>query len=430
MKLPFNELFLQFVWQYQYFDRRDLQTANGETIEVLNQGQRNQDEGPDFLNSKIRIGDMLWIGSVEIHLETQGWAHHHHQSHLAYNNVILHVVFESRGEQIALRNDGSKIPVLVLKGSISADLIAKGNELFENIATIPCSNFLPEIDQILFDSTLARSITHRLERKSDIVLEMLKRNRNDWEETTYQLIASHFGMKVNSESLLLLAEAVPLRLLLKTSENLLATEALLFGQAGFLNFDLDDHYHQQLKKEYSYLKHKHGLKNELNVGAWKHLRLRPFNFPEIRIAELAALYHKNGFLHAELIGQQDFKNIKSMFKADISPYWKTHFGFGKLAGAEIKGIGASAIDNLIINVVVNLLVAQGRYKNDTSYVETAYNMLDCIEAENNKIVRLWGKFGKKPANASDSQAMIELFNTFCSAKACLSCQIGTTILRK
>ncbi len=428
MKLPFNEQFLQFVWQYQYFAHQGLKTTQGLAIEIIEKGYKNSDEGPDFALAKIKVDNLIWVGSVEIHLATSGWLQHSHQHHPAYNNVILHVVYEHDEGINTITKQGNTIPVLALKGLISNELIVKGNLLFQNIGIVPCSNFVKEIEPIVFNATLARTLSHRLQRKSELLLATLENNLNDWEETTYQLIAQHFGMKVNNEAFARLAENLPLKLLLKTSENLVTTEALLFGMAGFLEYEIQDDYHQKLKKEYIFLKHKYGLDRQLQLEEWKHLRLRPYNFPELRIAQLAALYYKNGQLHAKLIDLQSINDIKSIFKSPISHYWHSSYGFGKSFENHTKGLGDLALDNLLINVVATLLVAFSKYRNDNSYLERAVELLESIHAENNKITRIWQEYGKKPANAFDSQAMIELFNTFCINKACLSCQIGVKIL--
>ncbi len=428
MKLPFNEYFLQFVWQHQYFLHQNLQTSDGEKIEIIHRGYKNTDEGPDFLNARIKIGEIEWAGSVEIHLNSKAWLQHNHQNHPAYNNVILHVVFENSSIENIKRNDGSVIPIVELKGLISDELIQKGNLLFENIAPIPCSPFLSEMDQLTIGSTLDRALTHRLERKSIAVLQMLEANQNDWEETTYQLIAQHFGMKVNNDAFARLASITPLKLLLKHSDNLFSIEALLFGQAGYLEMNQEDDYHQRLKKEYQFLKHKYSLAQQVQIQEWKHLRLRPYNFPPLRIAELAALYHKNGLLHSQLIELNDAKSIKDLFKTSISEYWQHHYGFEKKSKSHLNGIGDLALNNLLINVTAVLLAAYGTYVNNNSYLEKSFEILQNLGAENNKITRAWEELGIKTQNSFDSQALIEKFNTFCTNKACLDCQIGNKIL--
>ncbi|MFN0048726.1 MAG: DUF2851 family protein [Cytophagales bacterium] len=428
MKLPFNEAFLQFIWQYQDFDHQNLRTTGGENIEIIHPGYKNVDGGPDFLHAKVKIDDLLWVGSVEIHLDASGWQLHKHDINAAYNNVILHVVYENNRGDLAVRSDKTKIPVLRLKGLLDSRLIERGIALFENIATIPCSNFLKNIDPLVLHSTLDRALTQRIERKANLVLEMLEANKNDWEETTYTLITQHFGMKINNDPFLRLARSVPLKLLLKCGNDIFKIEAILFGQAGFLLHNFDDEYHQKLKKEYAFLQHKFGLANELQLEDWKHLRLRPHNFPEIRIAQLAALYSKTATLHSQLIQIEDAKLIKSLFHTEVSGYWQAHYGFGKPSKNHAKALGDLALDNLLINVVCILLVSYGLYKTDDRFIERATKILEPIAAENNKIVRQWTEFDVKPKNAYESQALIELFNDFCSNKKCLNCQIGVHIL--
>jgi hypothetical protein len=430
MKLPFKEDFLHFVWQYQYFNHIGLLSKEGEKIEILNPGFKNPNAGPDFTNAKVKIGEIIWAGNIEIHLNEADWFRHQHQNNEAFDNVILHVVYESNIGLKAIRSDLSIIQTLVLKDLISKDLIEKGNIFFESMSAIPCSVFLDKIEPITLVSTLDRSLTERLQNKALIVLENLKKNEFDWEETTYQLIAQHFGMRVNSDTFLRLASITPLKLLQKSSNNIFAIEAMLYGQGGFLNSNLDDQYYISLKKEYGFLKHKFEITDHLNISEWKYLRLRPYNFPELRIAELAALYHKTPQIHALLVNNFDLKQLKDVFEVSLSNYWQSHYGFGKVSSSKLNGLGEMGIDNLLINVVVVLYFAYGIYKREEQYFEKAYSLLEAIKFEDNKITRLWSEFGVSSKNAFDSQALIELYNSSCSYKKCLNCQIGINILRK
>lgn len=430
MRLPFNEQFLQFIWQHQCFDTLRAKTKNGEIIQVQKPGFKNADEGPDFKNALIKIGDVLWTGSVEAHLQVKDWSIHMHQSNPNYNSVILHVVYENKSENETRREDGTLIPVLELKELITTELIEKGETLFENIQQIPCSSFFKSVDSLVKQSALDRALTHRLESKSKLVLQMLSSNLNDWEETTYQVVAQHFGLKVNNETFLKLATSMPLKLIVKSADSLLKIEALLFGQAGFLAHEMDDDYHRLLKTEYQYLRHKFGIENVVQIHEWQHLRLRPQNFPEIRIAQLAAFLHKSRQLHSLILNSKGIESLKNIFKIDTSGYWQTHYGFGKKGNFSSKHNGSLAIDNLLINVVANLFVAYSIYKSEEEYMENAIQLLEAINPENNKITRLWRNLDFEPRNAFDSQAMIELFNNNCSKKACLSCPIGVKILSR
>ena len=429
MKVPFKEDFLQFVWMHRYFDFKNLRTTTGESIEIIHQGYLNRDEGPDFLQAKIKIGDILWNGSVEIHISSMGWQQHAHGKHQAYNNVVLHVVYETDTNAVVARPDLSPIPTLALKDRISWELIQKGMYLFENLAAIPCEAYLHDIESAIIASAIDRASVHRLERKSAELQAELKLVNFDWEELAYKTVAKYMGMKVNNDAFARLTTLMPYKYLIK-QENVFQIEALLYGQAGLLEHNPKDEYQQQLLKEYQFQKHKFSLPEPMGMHEWKHLRLRPANFPEMRIAELAAMVSLRKSLFSGMIEATHIQDFHSLFKAEVSAYWQHHFRFGKSHAQKHKGIGSMALASLIINVVIPLTFAYASYKGDSFLKDKAFSLLEKLPFENNAITRLWAEKDICAQNGLESQALIELFNNFCSLKKCLQCPIGAHILRR
>jgi len=423
-----REQFLHFIWRYQYFEKQALKTVQGEEINILRQGLSNSDAGPDFGQARIRIGSMDWHGDVEIHYKSADWNVHGHGINAAYNKVILHVVWENHEQ--AYRKDGTQIPTLELKGRISTELISKYKNLVENLETVPCASQLANVKQIFKLAAFDQALTQRLEQKAKNVLELLHNNQLNWEETTYQLLAQNFGFKVNKEPFLALSKALPLKLIVKHADNLIHVEALLFGTAGFLNQELEDTYFQSLKREYCFLARKYQLLDKaLELHQWKFLRMRPANFPTLRIAQLANFLYKNNRLFSLFRTVNTFEQLVNIFKINQSSYWKHHHYFGKPSKRVLAGFGEKSLMNLLINTVVPLLAAYGLYHDNTLFMDRAMSFLEQIPPEENKITRLWKEMGLKPRNAFDSQAQIQLYNKMCTEKRCLSCTIGTAIMK-
>jgi hypothetical protein len=422
-----SEYFLHYIWQFQYFDKVELVTADGEPIVIFHPGQRNIHSGPDFFSAHIRIGSMEWVGSVEIHIHASGWMDHHHNTDAAYENVVLHVVWEN--DQQIYRNDGSRLPVLVLKRRVEESLLENMKTLIHSLAHIPCSHSLHKLPTITTISTLDRVLVERLEARSKTILEQYERNHCDWEETCYQLLSRNFGFKVNADPFQQLSRSVPLKVILKQSDKLLHVEALLFGQAGFLSEKSKDDYHRLLRREYMLLSSKYGLREyKMERSQWRFLRLRPNNFPTLRIAQLASLLHLRKNIFSHLITTPETRKIKTMLAVEASAYWTTHYRFFKTASDSVPALGESSIDNVLINTVAPLLVAYGRWKDDPSYLERAMIILQEISSEQNAIVKLWTEPGMTSKSAFDSQALIELYSSYCQKRRCLDCTIGHSIL--
>lgn len=421
-----NEAFLHYIWQYQYFDKTTLTTTTGETISVLLPGFKNTNAGPDFLNAKIKIGDVVWIGHVEVHINSSEWIDHRHHIDAAYENVILHVVWKEN--QFILQKDQSKLPTFELKGRVSENLLIRYRKLINQPESIPCAHHLAGIPEIKKFSMIEKALIERLETKSLVVQELLKHNGNDWEQTAFQVLCKNFGFKINGTAFERLAEIMPHRILLKHNHSV-QVEALLFGQAGLLDDVKTDSYFTLLKREYEILARKFSLwDSRMNRSQWKFLRLRPANFPTIRIAQLASLVVNQKNIFSKIVDATSYKDLMTMFSVTQSDYWQNHYRFEYPTGEKIAGLGESSVHNLLINSVAPLLVAYGKTRDEQVYVDRAIEFLQQIPAEQNAITSRWKKQDVGATSAADSQGLIELFNSYCAKKRCLDCNLGFSIL--
>lgn len=421
-----NEAFLHYVWQYQYFDRADFCTTAGETISILQPGFKNSNAGPDFLNAKIKVADVVWIGHVEIHINSSDWIDHRHHADPAYENVILHVVWKEN--QSIRQKDNSPLPTAELKGRVSEDLMLRYRKLINQPESIPCSHHLAGVRDIVKFGMIEKALIERLENKAGLVHELLKKNGNDWEQTTFHLLCRNFGFKINTPAFDRLAEIIPYRILLK-HEQLTQIEALLFGQAGFLDESKDDDYSRVLRREYEVLGKKYSLeRRRMNKSQWKFLRLRPANFPTLRIAQLAALVVTQKNMFSKIVDATSYKDLLEMFSISQSDYWQTHYRFDYQSDERIAGLGESSINNLLINTAIPLMVAYGKLKDEQAYVDRAVALLQQIPAEENAITKRWKTQQMVASSAADSQGFIELFNNYCVKRRCLDCNIGFSIL--
>lgn len=385
--------------------------------------------GPDFEQARVRIGTIEWIGSVEIHIDASGWTDHRHEQDAAYNNVVLHVVW--RNNKPALRKDGTTLPTLELQERVDDALILRYKKLAGNPEEIPCAPSLSAVSGIVVLSMLDKALAERLQRKVGAVFDLLKRNHNHWEETCYQLLARNFGFKVNADSFLQLAQGLPYKVLLKHADAAASIEALLFGQSGFLDEEVaNDDYIHLLKREYTVLSHKFSLHDrKLNKAQWKFLRLRPANFPTIRLAQFAALLLNQKNIVSKILEAETYQELRQLFAARQSPYWRQHYQPGKIVREEIPWLGDMSIDNIIINTVIPILAAYGKLRDDQVYTDRAIAILQTVSSESNSIVNRWQALGIKTTTAFDSQACIELFTNFCSKHRCLDCNIGASLLK-
>jgi hypothetical protein len=422
-----SEAFLHYIWQFQYFDKHELQTTSGDPIQIFNPGNRNSHSGPDFQNARMKIGGMEWIGSAEIHVQGSGWTEHKHDLDAAYENVILHVVWKN--DKPIQRKDGSLLPTLELMNRVSDKFFLNYQRLVNSPETIPCAPFLTQVQDIIKHDMIDKALMTRLESKSSRIVEVLNRNHRDWQETCYQVLARSFGFKVNADPLQQLAQLLPYKVLRKHGDKLLHIEALLFGQAGFLEEENDDEYYSLLKREYNLLRQKYNLSDRrLNKAQWKFLRLRPANFPTIRLAEFASLLHSRPGLFSTILEAETYEGLVSIFSTQQSEYWTHHYTFLKNAREPVNFLGGSSITTIIVNAVVPLLVAYGKSRDDQRYVDRAVAILQQSPAESNTIISQWKTLGLKSKTAFDSQALIELQNNYCAKKRCLDCTIGISLI--
>ncbi len=420
-----NEDFLHFIWENNLFEKKDLFADTKEGVEIINLGQKNTDAGPDFFNSKIKIGNQIWAGNVEIHIKSSDWTAHKHNTDKAYDSVILQAV--AQNNQPTTRTTNKQIPTIELK--YDPQLLNNYLELYNSNQNIACFSKIKYLDKFTIKHWLSRLQIERLEQKSKIIEQLLQQNSNSWEETFYQYIAQNFGFKKNAVPFELLAKSLPLKYLSKHKNNLFQIEAMLFGQAGMLenNFEID--YYQKLKNEYKFLKNKFQLE-PIESHLWIFLRLRPPNFPTIRIAQFAQLIFKSSQLFSKIIEIKDLEKIKKLFDLEASSFWETHYLFNKTSKKRIKKLGDSAINNILINTVSLFLFVYGMKKSDESYQNRAFELLESIKPENNSIINNWKKADLRIENAFYSQALIQLNNEFCKKQRCLECQIGNKLIIK
>lgn len=420
-----TEDFLQFVWEQRLFETHNPETTDGERVEVVDPGIRNTDSGPDFFNAKVRIAETLWVGNIEIHRNSSDWFRHNHQDDTAYDNVILHVV--DYFDKPVHRKDNSKIPVMELK--YPAQLLENYQQLLAARTWIPCQTRFHAIDPFVLKIGFNRLMIERLQDKTSEIMEQLERNQNNWNETFFQFLARNFGFKTNALPFELLAKSLPVSILGKHKNNLLQIEALLFGQSGLLNEELiGDDYFLKLRDEYGFLYKKYGLK-QVPGHLWKFLRLRPVNFPTVRIAQLAALIHQSSGLFSVILETDRLSNLQKLFDVCASAYWDHHYKFNYKSKKAPKRLGESAVNNLIVNTVVPFLFVYGEQNNKHFLKDRALEWLDQLPAETNSIISKWEGLGVQPQSAFETQALLQLKNRYCAEKRCLKCHVGNKIIR-
>lgn len=421
-----TEDFLHYIWQYKRFNVKNLHTTDNTEIKIIKTGERNTNAGPDFCNSIICLGDTKWAGNIEIHLNASDWILHNHQHDKAYDNVILHVVYND--DKPIYRSNGEQISTLIINGLYDEDIYQKYVGFLNNKQWIPCLNLFKQADKFVIDCWLFRLFAERIERKANQIIQTLNVNINNMEEAFYFHIARAFGFGINSEPFERLARSLPLIQLSKHKHDLFQTEALLFGQAGFLNSNFTDDYPNHLKKEYDFLKKKYAL-TPIDGSNWKFLRLRPSNFPTIRIAQFACLINKSSGLFSKIIENKTIGSVFEHFELTCSTYWNDHFLFDKPVTGKEKTFGSSARELILINAVVPFLFVYGMIKNDETYKERAIRFMEEIKPEQNTIIRKWKDVGIESKNAMQTQALIELKQSFCNNFKCLQCGIGDHLLK-
>ncbi len=419
-----DEQFLHYIWKYQLFENSLL--VNNQELTVFYQGDYNLDSGPDFKEARIKVDSIEWAGQVEIHMKSSDWFHHKHNTDSAYDNVVLHVVWQHDQE---VEVNGSTIPTLELKNKIDPELINRYKNHLRSKTDILCQTQLSGLNPMKISGMIDRASVERLEEKADQILKGLKDNQNDWEEIVYKTIAANFGFSTNKDAFIRLTEILPFHKLKKNLQNLLSTEALLFGQAGFLE-TANEVYRDELKKEYTYLHGKHQLQEPMISVQWKFGKLRPQNFPTVRLSQFASLLHNHPKLFSLLIETENVKTLKALFKVNTSDYWQSHYDFEKERKQKAVGMGEKSVEIILLNSVSPILAAFAKFTGEQRFMDRAISLLESIHFEDNRITRKFDQLFFPSKSAFDSQALIHLYKNYCSRKKCLQCNIGVNLISK
>lgn len=430
------EKLLQYCWKHRILPEGELRTADGESIEIVDTGLLNTDAGPDFFNARLRIGGRMWAGNVEIHIRRNDWYAHGHDRDAAYDNVILHVVdAQSNGPadaDSAIRTrEGRILPEV--KISVPEEIRANYRELLSEDSYPPCYKIIPNVTPLSMHSWMAALQTERLKQKTEAIAERVSMLKGDWEHAYFITLARSYGFGSNSDALEQWARNMPMASVAHHRDNLFQIESIFFGQAGMLNIasvrerlqleTAADEYFQRMQSEYEYLKHKFQMKDKY-APQWKYMRMRPQNFPTIRIAQLARLYYERRTSLSQLIECDTIDKLRKMFHCGVSDYWQTHYTFGHESQPSAKQLSAASISLLMINCAIPMIFAYGRQTGSEALCNRALDLLESLPPENNTITRMWKQVGLESRSAGDTQALIQLKKQYCDRKDCLQCRIG------
>lgn len=420
-----QENFLHYIWKYKKFQCHNLKTTSGKELVISSVGQHNFNSGPDFFNSQLKIDEQLWAGNVEIHLKSSDWFLHNHEQDKSYDNVILHVVWHHDTE--VFRKNNTVIPTLQLKDYIAPKLLNNYQKLFSKTPKwINCENEFPTFDKFVLDNWLERLYFERLERKAKTVDNLLKASKNDWEAVLFKMLAKNFGLNVNGDAFFSLAQSIEFSIVRKTQSNQTSLEALLLGQAGLLEERFEDAYYLTLLKEYEFLKQKLGLKNNQAISP-QFFRLRPHNFPTIRLSQLAELYHKHQNLFSRLVSLNTLEQFYELFNVQTSAYWKTHYTFHKKSKPITKKISKAFVDLIVINTIIPLQFCYAKHRGEDINAGLV-DIANQIKTEKNRVVDAFNALKKVSNTSLESQALIQLKLEYCDKNQCLQCALGNQLL--
>jgi len=420
-----NERLLQFIWQFQYFNKSDLQVNRGEKLTIIHPGIYNTHQGPDFLDAKIAVGNTTWAGNVEIHIKSSDWLRHQHTADKNYANIILHVVWE-HDTDISYDN-GSLLPTLTLQSLVPKLLLDRFKELMVQEAFVPCQSYLPVFDEMKWTAWKERMAIERLQHKSARVLALLKEANNHWEEVFWWMLARNFGIKVNADCFETIAKSLSLNIIAKHKNQIHQLESFLFGQAGLLDKEFTEDYPNLLKREYQFYKLKYQLRQS-EVAPF-FLRMRPANFPTIRLAQLAMLIYQSSHLFSKIKETESVIAVKELLNVTANDYWHYHYLFDEPGEYHPKQLGKQMTENIVINTAIPVLFAYGLHNKDAAIKDKCMQWLSKLASERNAITQKWTAFGVSNRNALESQALIELKNNYCNLRRCLECSVGNTILK-
>lgn len=429
------EQLLHYVWKHKLFPLHSLETEDRQSIEVIDTGLHNHDAGPDFFNAKVRIGDTLWVGNVEIHDKASDWYLHGHDKDARYDNVILHVcgLIDAK----ARNSQGDSLQQLQL--NVPDNVAQHYQELLSTDQYPPCYQIIPSLTRLTVHAWMSALQTERLAQKTEAIAERVRQCNGDWENGYFVTLSRNFGFGINGEAFETWAKSIPLHAVDHHRDDLFQIEAIFLGQAGLLDLRtiperyqqaaLNDGYFSKLRNEYLYLAHKFSL-TPMDSNLWRFLRLRPQNFPHIRISQLANLYYQRQAGLSQILGAPTVKEAKQALVTSVTPYWETHYTFGSESIRNEKHISPFSLNLLLINTVIPILFAYGRYRGEEKYCDRAFQFLEDLRPENNHIVRMWQECGLVVENAGDSQALIQLKKEYCDKKECLRCRFGYEYLKK
>lgn len=423
-----DESLLHYFWRNKIFATVPLRTTDGRELRILRGGNPHQDAGPDFKQALIKVDGLLWAGDVEIHVRASDWLRHGHQNDRKYGSIVLHVVYE---EDVEL---GLPCPTLELKPYIPPSMIAEYENLSRSTELLPCRSFLPSVTPLQFTELLSRLAAERYGRKQKEVLDSLHSCHDSWHEAVFRRFVVSFGFRTNAAAFELLAQSLPYKYVLKHKDSRLQVYALVFGQAGMLEAertgDLEnDDYYRMLQDEYRYLRYKYGLV-PIPVKMWNLLRLRPQNFPCVRLAQLSECLYRIPDLMDQLLHCGRVEALTHISGFTPNEYWETHRHFGRSSPRHSCQIGEQTVNLLVINTIVPVRLAYATFHGDETVREEAFSLLEEVGFEDNVITRQYVKAGFPNRSALYSQALLELHKNYCLPKQCLRCDIGCLILKR
>ena len=421
-----TERLLQFIWQFQYFNKTELSATDGEPLRIISPGKLNTQQGPDFLDGKVMIGNTTWAGNIELHLKSSDWNRHQHSTDNNYGNVILHVVWV-HDEDIHLP-DGGLLPVLLLEPLIAKVLLDRYRELMVRQSFVPCETYLPLMDDMKWMAWKERLAIERLQRKSKQVIDLLAETNNNWETVFWWMLARNFGIKTNADIFEAIARSIPVNVLAKHKNQIHQLEGILLGQAGLLHRQFDEDYLNVLKKEYLFYQKKYQLVQP-NVQPF-FLRMRPASFPTVRLAQLAMLVHNSAHLFSKIKEAASINALKLLLNVTANDYWHYHYLPDEPTAYHPKQLGMQMVENIIINTIIPILFAYASLHSDEALKNKALQFLGSLSPEKNSITNKWKMFGVSNKNALESQSLIELKNNYCDSRRCLECSVGNAVLKE